>query len=256
MAISKIMNINRKPFFILWIGCIFGYLAAVPFGFELQQEIYSKVDTPLHLIIISQLATTVVLYGLLIFVGLSMLPKTPFSFAIIRNLERGDLKKNIVYAVISGLLAFTAIFLVTYLPNYLYEGMQNSLVISTASVWKGFLASFYGAINEEVLLRLFVMTSIAYGLLKISWLTKETIQPYIVWFSIVVSSLIFGLGHVPAALGAGFSLDARLFFSIFLPYTVGGLFFGHIFWKKGFEYAVISHFVVDIMLNCVVPLSA
>ncbi len=63
--------------------------------------------------------------------------------------------------------------------------------------WMGLLASVYGAIDEEVLLRLGVMTFLAWALSRLGGQHARMADSFI-WVSIVGAALLFGAGHLPA----------------------------------------------------------
>ena len=129
-------------------------------------------------------------------------------------------------------------------------------IAGARSALYGLLASFYGGIVEEVQLRLFLMTLVAWGA---TWLTRRragfdgTLSPRIAWLAILVAALLFGVGHLPAA-AMVWDLDAGVVFRTLLLNGIGGLVFGWLFWKRGFEMAVLAHFAADLVLHALVPL--
>ncbi len=73
--------------------------------------------------------------------------------------------------------------------------------------WQGFLASFYGGINEEVLLRLFVMTLI--GAIGAALFKKmdQKLPAGIFWVANILAAVLFGLGHLPTTAAIGLPMD-------------------------------------------------
>lgn len=129
-------------------------------------------------------------------------------------------------------------------------------IAGTRSALYGVLASFYGGVVEELQLRLFLMTLIAWAA---TWLVRRragfegALSPRIAWTAIVLASLLFGLGHLPAA-SLVWELDAGVVLRTLLLNGIGGVVFGWLFWKRGFEMAVLSHFAADLVLHALVPL--
>lgn len=129
-------------------------------------------------------------------------------------------------------------------------------IAGARSALYGLLASFYGGIVEEVQLRLFLMTLVAWAA---TWLTRRragfdgTLSPRIAWLAILVAALLFGVGHLPAAVMV-WGLDAGVVFRTLLLNGIGGVVFGWLFWKRGFEMAVLAHFAADLVLHALVPL--
>lgn len=129
-------------------------------------------------------------------------------------------------------------------------------IAGARSALYGVLASFYGGVVEELQLRLFLMTLIAWAA---TWLVRRragfegALSPRIAWTAIVLAALLFGLGHLPAA-SLVWELDAGVVLRTLLLNGIGGAVFGWLFWKRGFEMAVLSHFAADLVLHALVPL--
>ena len=118
------------------------------------------------------------------------------------------------------------------------------------------MAAFYGGIFEEVLMRLFALTFYAW---IISWVLakfrKEELKEnnFVIWFAIIFSAISFGVGHLPTLM-AMTDLTAILVFRTILLNALPGIFFGWLFYKKGLENAMVSHFFADIALHLIMPL--
>uniref|UniRef100_UPI00260D5BF5 CPBP family intramembrane glutamic endopeptidase n=1 Tax=uncultured Methanomethylovorans sp. TaxID=183759 RepID=UPI00260D5BF5 len=121
--------------------------------------------------------------------------------------------------------------------------------------WQGFLASFYGGINEEVLLRLFVMTLIAWMISRIKRTEEGKPASADMWSAIIIAAVIFGIGHLPAVMAIT-TLTPLVIVRTIILNAVGGIIFGWLYWKKGLESAMISHFSADIVLHVMLPLIA
>ena len=68
-----------------------------------------------------------------------------------------------------------------------------------------------------------------------------------------VAALLFGAGHLPTAAGI-WGLDAGVIARTVVLNAIGGVVFGWLYWKRGLEMAVLSHFAADIVLHVLVPL--
>ena len=117
----------------------------------------------------------------------------------------------------------------------------------------GLLASFYGGINEEILLRLFLMTLIVWIFFKIKKTKEGTPTNVSVWLAIVIAAVIFGIGHLPAVMSLT-ALTPLVIIRTIVLNAAGGIIFGWLYWKKGLESAMISHFSADIVLHVIMPL--
>ena len=66
---------------------------------------------------------------------------------------------------------------------------------------------------------------------------------------IIISSIIFGLGHLPIVYVLADYLTIELLLYIVFGNAVGGIIFGWLYWKKGLEAAMVGHvFAHAIML--------
>jgi len=137
-------------------------------------------------------------------------------------------------------------FFVPHMPGF-------SSVISQTSGWKGFLASFYGGITEEIFSRLFLLTLLAWALSWFSHIEDNRPSPTVMWTAILGSAIIFGLGHLPATLMTNqFSLMilARAVVLNGIPGTI----FGYLYWKRGLESSMMAHFSADLIVHVILPL--
>ena len=159
-------------------------------------------------------------------------------------------------AILLGVIASVFIIL---LDVFVFMGAQASaqeMHISTPPWWKGLLASFYGAINEEVFARLFLISLIVFLTQKI--LKRKTDEPteYVIWMAIGLSSVLFGLGHLPATLSAGIPLNYFIVVRAIVLNSIAAIPFGWLYWKKSLAAAMSAHFTADIVLHVLLPLAA
>lgn len=152
-----------------------------------------------------------------------------------------------------AILVLSRVFDPLLLPE---TDVQMTDITGARSALYGLMASFYGGIVEELQLRLFLMTLIAW---TATWLLRRraafdgTLSPRVAWAAILVAALLFGLGHLPAA-SMVWGLDAGVVVRTLLLNGIGGVAFGWLYWKRGFEMAVLSHFAADLVLHALVPL--
>jgi membrane protease YdiL (CAAX protease family) len=93
--------------------------------------------------------------------------------------------------------------------------------------WQGLLASFYGAIPEELLTRLGLMTLLVWIGTR---LTRASVpRPAVVWTAIVITALLFGAGHLPTT-ATVLSLTPLLIARALVLNGIGGIVFGWLYW--------------------------
>jgi membrane protease YdiL (CAAX protease family) len=169
------------------------------------------------------------------------------------------LRKLVWPAVTAGVLAGIAVVVLekgVFAPRLLAEfrrlGLKEPHIVVPA--WAGFLASFYGGISEEILLRLFVLSFLAW----IGRFVNRTPEGHpglgALWVANVLAAILFGLGHLPATHAVGLPLDALVITRAIVLNGLLGLTFGWLYWTFGLEAAMVSHFSGDIVLHVIWPL--
>ncbi|UPV99720.1 CPBP family intramembrane metalloprotease [Halorussus gelatinilyticus] len=97
----------------------------------------------------------------------------------------------------------------------------------------------YGGIAEEVLLRWGFMAAVAWVVARVAGQGRSPSRG-VMWASIAVSAVVFGVGHLPA-LAQTVGLTPLLVARTVLLNTVGGVIFGWLFWRDSLEAAMVGH---------------
>jgi len=120
-------------------------------------------------------------------------------------------------------------------------------------IWKRFLACFYGGLGEELVMRLFLMSLVAWLVGKV-WKTAPG-QPAsgAFWLANILVAIAFGAGHLPLAAQLT-RLTPSLVTAVISLNAVAGLGFGYLYWKRGLESAMLAHFSADIVLHVLGPM--
>lgn len=102
---------------------------------------------------------------------------------------------------------------------------------------------FYGGVVEEIMLRLFMMSLIAYILWKVfaKGATKENIPTWVFVVANIVAALLFAAGHIPATISLFGELTPLLLIRCFLLNGLGGIGFGYVYRKEGIYYSMVAH---------------
>jgi membrane protease YdiL (CAAX protease family) len=116
------------------------------------------------------------------------------------------------------------------------------------AAWKGLLASFYGGINEEILLRLFMMSVLAWLGKFISHTADGRPTIAVLWIANVLAAILFGLGHLPAT-SQLLPLTPLVITRAIILNGLLGVAFGYLYMTRGLESAMISHFSADMVLH-------
>lgn len=153
-----------------------------------------------------------------------------------KTLTRNPLIAAMVVSVIGGLaLILLDIFFFGKYSQPIMDSYANkpTVVFLLASV-------LYGGVIEEVMLRLFMMSLVAFILHKIFDKKREKPSVGILVASNVVSAILFAAGHLPATYVL-MGLTPMIVFRCFLLNGGIGLLFGWLYRKYGLRYAMIAH---------------
>ena len=253
------MKKEWKLFLILLIACIFGVILVLPYTITIQGELLQDLPVPLYVLLAAQFIQSIVLFAVAIIVGLHLAKKVGLGLPILEGWLEGREVKSYLKSILGisiglGILAGILIIELDYLfslagvtINVAQEGQVN------LPAWHGFLASFYGGINEEILLRLFLMTLLVWIFFKIKKTEDGKPTKVGIWLAIILAAVIFGVGHLPTVFAITTPTPLLIVRTIILN-CAGGIIFGWLYWKKGLESAMISHFSADIVLHVILPL--
>lgn len=106
----------------------------------------------------------------------------------------------------------------------------------------------YGGITEELLLRWGFMTLLVWASWR--WFHKEPSKPKPAYFicAIVISSLVFGIGHLPIAFMLFSEPTLALTLFVIVGNSTFGLIAGYLYWKKGLESAIVAHMLAHVVM--------
>jgi membrane protease YdiL (CAAX protease family) len=258
---------NWKIFFILLAAAAFGIVAILPYTLALQADTLAKLEVPLPLEILIpiQVIQNILMFGVVILIGLFLANRTGLGLPILEAKLAGksireQVKPILLPSILLGVVASAAIIaLDTFIfqPALVAElGMAGeALNLQTAqpAAWKGLLASFYGGLNEEILLRLFLFTLLAWLGKFISHTSEGRPTVAVLWTANIVAAILFGLGHLPAT-AMLIPLTPIVITRAILLNGLAGVAFGYLYWTRGLESAIVSHFSADIILHVLLAL--
>lgn len=106
----------------------------------------------------------------------------------------------------------------------------------------------YGGITEELLLRWGLMTLLVWAAWRL--FQKGQNKPKSAYFvsAILISSIVFGIGHLPIAFLLFPRPTAALVTFVIVANSLFGLIAGYLYWKKGLEAAIIAHMLAHVVM--------
>ncbi len=258
MSLFHRAGVNRNLFLILLAAGVLASIAVIPYIMSLGTVSGEQLPpVPLPILILAQIIQAMIMFSIAIFVGLYLGKKVGLGAPIMEGWLRAEsvkeqfksiLKISIILGVIVGLLVFI-------LDRYAFAIFIEPVTASQAEppLWQRLLASFYGGIGEEIAMRLFLMTLIVWISYKIKRTQTGSPTNMGVWFAIILISILFGLGHLPMT--ARFQqISPLVVVRAVILNGVAGIVFGWLYWKRGLESAMVSHFSTDIILHVILPL--
>lgn len=121
-----------------------------------------------------------------------------------------------------------------------------------APSWLPWVLAVESSILEEFVLRLFLLSSLAW-LLARGWRNvRAPVSAVASWSAITVSSLVFAAVHLPAWL-ATTDPNAILIASVLTLNGVAGMVLGYLYWRWGIESALLAHFAADMVVQGIGP---
>ena len=265
--VKRMKTINWKVFRILWIAAVLSTIVVLPYVLEMQSSAVdlTKLGMPLPLVLTLQIVQNAILLAITIFAGLFFSSRVGLGIPILDAATHGEsvadkvraiLPLSIILGVVSTLIVLGLEFF--YFQPAMMKELGNTaaalnLKTSQPAAWKGFLASFYGGIAEEILLRLFMMSLLVWIGRFISKTPDGKPTSAVFWIANVLAAVLFGLGHLPAT-AVLIPLTPLVITRAVVLNGLIGVVCGWLYWKRGLEAAMISHFSADLVLHVLLAL--
>ena len=244
----------------LWLTAVLATLTVLPYVCTILKRLPlpRPLSIPLPVLAGLQLVQSAVIFGIAIAAGLWLAPRLDLYLPLFsHDYAPGEARRVFLRCLRdgapAGLLAGAIVIALELL--FFRRDLPPAMLQFSAPLWQGLLASFYGGIGEEILLRLFVMSALAYGLARVARRSPAPIAPGVFWTANVLAALLFGLGHLPATAALA-PLTTALVVRALVLNGIPGVLFGYLFWKRGFETAMAAHFTADIIIQSAATLLA
>ncbi|MEM1174848.1 MAG: CPBP family glutamic-type intramembrane protease [Pseudomonadota bacterium] len=248
---------------LLWLGGLFGAVAVIPYSLAINPggmaQAAEQTGLTQNTLLILSLVQSAVLLAIMSFAGLWAARKLGLGTPMIESLLRRQglparIGRHLRNAVFLGIACSMSIIL---LDAGLFAATLDSAVGESIRIepWKGFLASFYGGISEEIQLRLFFLSFMA---LALRWVARRfgvegELPAGVFWSANILAALAFGLGHLPAT-AAIMEITPMVVIRAVLLNGILALVTGQLFRRHGLEVAIVCHFSADIVLHVLFPL--
>ena len=226
-------------------------LAALVASFPVPAGTEVPVITP-TIKLLSLIQPTVLLL-VAVLIGVVLAPKVGLAAPVAESLAAGEpvlpsLIPQLLPGVLGGVVGGLSILLIAaalkpFLTTDTIEriGRLGTLLPMLTRV-------LYGGLIEELLLRWGFMTLLVW----IAWrlFQKRLAKPTSVCFvvAILISSIVFGLGHLPVAILLLPQITVPVVLFVILANSAFGIVAGYLYWKRGLESAMIAHMLCHVVL--------
>lgn len=160
-------------------------------------------------------------------------------------------KKPIIYAILVAALGGIVTML---LDMFVFGAIENVIAESYKDkpTIEFIIASLtYGGVIEELMIRLFLMSLIAFVIHKIFAKNKEEkVSNKVLIIANIIAALVFSAAHLPST-AMFMGLNAVIVIRCFLINGLLGFMFGELYRKYGITYAIIGHIVIHIVMKLI-----
>jgi MFS family permease len=244
-----------RVFWVLLFASIAGVIAVLPYIFSLFGKLLDleHLTMPLPVFVAVQVMHSSIAFGMVIVLGLLLAPKVGIEIPLLaewlyhrRRPAAAALRAPLAIGAVVGVVTMLLLFVV-FLPRM--PGWPSEAALP---VWKRLLACFYGGINEELLMRLFVF-GVVLWLLQLITRKEARASTAVFWTGNIIAALVFGAAYLPAAAKV-IELTPIAIFAIMFLKSAAGIVFGYLCWMRGLEAAMLAHFAADFVLHIIAPL--
>jgi len=240
-----------KPGILLFSLGFIGIVSMIPLIPQLLALKSEPLPLPVWMIQIISVAQSSVLLFFMVWLGSVFSKKVRLTSPVIFALARSEkiykeFKPQITPALVGGVVGGAFILLFTnILSNYLPPEFLSAGEKLTPPWYTKML---YGGITEELLIRWGLMSFFVWGLYRLTQKNRSDIRPYNYILAIVISSIIFGLGHLPVAFALSPEVTTPLVIYIVSGNAAFGFIAGYLYWKRGLECAIGAHMIAHITM--------
>lgn len=257
---KKYMNAKTKLFIILWLAGMAGVLSfllvdldALLKSLPLPEGTEIPVFTPVLQIL--SLIQPAVIMSLAVLIGVALAGKVGLRAPAAEAMAGGKwrefgsaLKPQIIPGILGGVGGGLAIVLIASTSRWFLPPETLTRITELGKHLPVPTRLLYGGITEELLLRWGVMTLLVWAAWRILNRGQDKPKAGYVIGAILVSAVIFGIGHLPIALMLVSAPTVAFVSYVIVANSIFGIIAGWLFWKKGLESAIIAHMLAHVTM--------
>jgi Type II CAAX prenyl endopeptidase Rce1-like len=171
-------------------------------------------------------------------------PAEPFS---------SIMRPALFWATVTALIAFAVDGFFRYVLGVTFPAPEIHARIAVPW-WRSGLASFWAPWSEEIFDRLFLLSLVAWLGMKLFRVSEGRGRAIALWVATVATALFFGWYHISNEQLFANPVPQIVALRTVLIILPVGLAFGWIYIRRGLEAAILSHFVIDVIVHVVRPI--
>lgn len=238
-TVKKFLGEHLKTLlFFALAGLIGGFFTGIyaldSYPEEIRRQIYDQGLNEVLLGLVTALQSAG--YGIILgTLGIILAQK----IGLYKNEKRLD-KKPLIYTAIVALVGWLSMILFdAFWFGRFSEAIMSSYL--TKPTVPFILASLiYGGVIEEVMLRLFLLSLVAFILFKLFCKGMDEVPNWVFIVSNVICALLFAAGHLPAT-ATMLGITPMIIFRCFLLNGGIGFMFGWLYHRFGLRYSMLAH---------------
>lgn len=237
-------------FTILELIGLLAILAVLPFTMAVNHHRMGDVHIRNRWIVLALFLQNALVFTLALALGLPLAHAVGRRVALLDTVLNGTaLPSAWLIGIVLALIAGAAAALINHLidQRIFAPGLPADLLAFNQKMphWKRLLSALF-AFAEETMLRMFLLTVIAWAV-GLLWKGSDGYPAAMAWWiAILISAFASGLERL-ATVGMLSSLTLRLIGHSLLLDGLAGVLFGLFYWQYGFEAAVACHLVYEVV---------
>jgi hypothetical protein len=242
---------KMKLFAILWLIGMTGVISLWWMDIPIPEG--ETLPMPLWGIKLLSLIQPTFLLSVSVLIGIVLAPKVGLSAPLAQALFTGRslslaIQPQVIPGMLGGLFGGIVLAVIQFAAKFFLPSdfvMKAEALADNTSLLTRML---YGGITEELLIRWGMMTLLVWVGWRLFSQGQGEPSMFCLVMAIALSSLIFGLGHLPLAFALGTQVTTSVILYLILGNSFFGLIAGYLYWKKGLEAAMISHMLVHVVM--------
>ena len=252
------MRFNTRLFVILWLAGLAGILSFLLIDLDALVAILpvpegTGIPTITPALKLLSLIQPAFILSIAVLVGVVLASKVGLSSPVAEAAAGGGnlasaFKPQIIPGFVGGLAGGVAIILIAMVSKPFLSLEAVRRIGEFGKILPLPTRLLYGGITEELLLRWGLMTLVVWAAWRLFQKGQNRPKPVFCVSAILISSLVFGIGHLPAAFMLFPEATLALTLFVIVGNSAFGLIAGYLYWKEGLESAMLAHMLAHIVM--------